>query len=383
MPETTAPSSQRADLARYRANLQGEVDGAALYRTLAAAESQPELAEVYRRLADTEERHGQLWRDRLVAAGRDPGALRPSWRVRVIGWLARRFGPGAVLPLVIAAEGKDSAMYDEQPEAVAARLPADERSHARIFRQLSTTRGGGLAGEAVARLEGRHRASGGNALRAAVLGSNDGLVSNLSLVMGVAGAQLSQTTILVTGLAGLLAGAISMALGEWLSVQSSRELYQRQIAIEAEELREFPEEEQEELALIYQAKGLPEDQARALAARLIGEPASALDTLAREELGIDPESLGGSAWVAAMTSFVLFATGAIVPVFPYLFVGGLTAVFWSAVLSALGLFAIGAGITFFTGRGVLFSGFRQVAFGLAAAAVTFGLGKLVGAGLGI
>src|SRR5207253_120995 len=165
----------------------------------------------------------------------------------------------------------------------AAGLPADERSHGRVSRTIVATSRQGMRGEVVARLEGRHRAAGGNALRAAVLGVNDGLVSNLSLIMGVAGAALNQTTILLTGLAGLLAGAISMALGEWLSVQSSRELYQRQIAIEREELETVPEEEQEELALIYQAKGIPTQRARELAAGLIADPHTALDTLAREE----------------------------------------------------------------------------------------------------
>ena len=375
-------TTDRSNLKRYLTNLKGEVDAAALYRTLADAERRPEVADVYRRLAATEERHAELWRTKLREAGLDVPPLEPSARTRFLGWLARRFGVSSVLPLVISAEASDTHMYDDQPEAVAAGLPGDERSHARVFRHLAARTPSGLTGETVARLEGRHRATGGNALRAAVLGANDGLVSNLSLVMGVAGASLSQTTILITGLAGLLAGAISMALGEWLSVQSSRELYQRQLDIEEGELEAFPEEEQEELALIYQAKGLPPERARELAAQLVSDKATALDTLAREELGIDPEGLGGSAWAAAITSFLLFAAGAIIPVFPYIFVGGLTAVVTSAILSALGLFAIGAGITLFTGRPLLFSGLRQVAFGLIAAAVTFGLGKLVGAGLG-
>jgi VIT1/CCC1 family predicted Fe2+/Mn2+ transporter len=233
----------------------------------------------------------------------------------------------------------------------------------------------------LADLEGRHRTSGGNALRAAVLGANDGLVSNLSLVMGVAGADMSGGAILITGLAGLLAGAGSMALGEWLSVQSSRELYQRQIQIESEELRQAPEEEAEELALIYQAKGLPEEQANALAAKLIAQPANALDTLAREELGIDPEELGGSAWQAAATSFVLFAVGAVVPVVPFAFLTGTVAVTSSVVASGILLFIVGAGITLLTGRSVLYSGMRQVLFGLAAAALTFGVGRLIGVSL--
>ena len=387
-PSSDAPPApriggRRSDVERYRDNLRGEVDGAALYQMLAEAEPNPELASVYRRLAAAEERHAELWRTRLREAGQDLPSFQPSLRVRLLGWLARRFGVDAVRPLVLSMEAADSHSYDRQPEAVAAGLPADERSHARVFRHLSSTTRAGLPGEAVARLEGRHRATGGNALRAAVLGANDGLVSNLSLVMGVAGADLPRSTILLTGLAGLLAGAISMALGEWLSVQSSRELHQRQLDIEQAELEEFPDEEREELALIYEAKGLPPERARELAADLMANPATALDTLAREELGIDPEGLGGSAWIAAGTSFLLFALGAIVPVLPYLVTSGPAAVLASGLFSALALLVIGAGITLFTGRHPVWSGLRQVAFGLAAAAVTFGLGKLVGGGIGL
>jgi VIT1/CCC1 family predicted Fe2+/Mn2+ transporter len=215
-----------------------------------------------------------------------------------------------------------------------------------------------------------------------VLGANDGLVSNFSLVMGVAGAQLGSTEILVTGLAGLAAGAGSMAMGEWISVMNARELVGRQLEVEREELEEVPDEEREELALIYQAKGLPPEQASELADRLLASPESALDTLAREELGVDPEELGGSATAAAGTSFVLFALGAVVPIIPFIFLSGTTAAVLSAALSALALFGIGALITLVTGRGVLFSGLRQVAIGAAAAALTFGIGALIGTATG-
>jgi len=197
-------------------------------------------------------------------------------------------------------------------------------------------------------------------------------------VMGVAGADLAPHAILVTGLAGLLAGACSMALGEWLSVSTTRESYQRQIKTEADELEQMPEEEEEELALIYQAKGLPMDQAKALAQRLIANKETALDTLVREELGIDPEELGGSAWAAAGTSFVLFAIGAIFPVAPYFGLAGLPAVIASLAASGLALFLIGAGTTLFTGLGVWFSGLRQLLIGFAAAGMTYGVGKLIG-----
>jgi VIT1/CCC1 family predicted Fe2+/Mn2+ transporter len=261
-------------------------------------------------------------------------------------------------------------------------MTAEENAHARLLGQITRSAPRGMEGSALAQLEGRHRATGGNALRAAVLGANDGLVSNLSLVMGVAGADLSGKTILITGMAGLLAGACSMALGEWLSVQSSRELYKHQIEIEAHEIETAPAEEAEELALIYQSRGIDQAQARQMADRIMADPASAVETLAREELSVDPKELGGSAWEAAITSFILFALGAIIPVFPFFFLAGMNAVLLSILLSTVGLFIIGAGITLFTGRSVLFSGTRQVFFGLAAAAITFVLGKLIGIGLG-
>jgi VIT1/CCC1 family predicted Fe2+/Mn2+ transporter len=215
-------------------------------------------------------------------------------------------------------------------------------------------------------------------LRAAVLGANDGLVSNFSLVMGVAGAEIAGKTILLTGMAGLIAGACSMAIGEWLSVTGSRELNQRQIDIEADELQHAPEEEKEELVLIYQAKGLDEAQARALANNLMANKDTALDTLAREELGIDPDELGGSPWAAAGSSFSLFALGAIFPVAPFFWLGGLAAVGASVVLSGLALMAIGAGTSLFTGRSFAYSAMRQLGGGLAAAAITYGIGRLIG-----
>ena len=369
------------DADRYRANWQDEVDSAALYRALAELEDDERLAEVYRRLAATEERHAGVWEERLRAGGVSVPARRPGWRTRLLIAVARRFGTQLVLPTLNDLERADSRGYDNQPESRETAMPAEERSHARLLASLSG--GPGVAGSALGRLEGRHRAASGNALRAAVLGANDGLLSNFSLVMGVAGAQVSAETVLVTGLAGLLAGAGSMAMGEWVSVQSARELAGHQLEIEARELEEIPDEEREELALIYEAKGLSSEQARALAERQIADHDTALDTLAREELGIDPEELGGSATVAAATSFVLFAIGAIVPVFPYFVLSGTVAVVVSATLSAIGLFAIGALITVFTGRGALYSGGRQVAIGAAAAGLTYVVGRLIGGAVGV
>jgi len=367
----------KTDLARYRANLKSERDAIALYERLAEAEPNADLSEIYRKLAATEQRHAKLWADKLRAAGETVPAYGPSWRTRILGWLAKRFGPGIVLPSVANMERGAAAEYDGQPDAEALGLPVEERSHARVFSHLAHT-SQGMEGSEVARFEGRHRSMGGNALRAGVLGANDGLVSVFSLVMGVAGAEVPPHTILLTGLAGLLAGALSMALGEWLSVQSSRELYSHQIGIEKQELEDMPEEEKAELALIYQAKGLPADEAYALADRLLSNEATALDTLTREELGINPEELGGSAWEAALMSFFLFSVGALIPILPYFFTSGMAGVAWSVALSGIGLFVIGAGMTLVTGRNALVSGLRQVLFGLAAAAITFGVGRLIG-----
>ena len=379
---TKAESTASSEPAVLYASWQDEIESAALYRVLAELETQPPLAQLYQQLAATEEAHARFWEEKLQAAGQSLPQRTLGWRTRLLIWLARRFGPSFVAATLAGQEQRGSHRYGHLPETEGTSLAAQEQSHQRLLQTIAATTPRGVEGSVLSRLEGRHRSLGGNALRAAVLGANDGLVSNLSLIMGVAGAELSSSAILVTGSAGLLAGAISMALGEWLSVQSSRELYERQLGIEKRELEQIPGEEAEELALIYQAKGLSAAQARTLADQLIADEAMALDTLAREELGINPEELGGSAWEAALTSFGLFAIGAIIPLLPFFFLSGLTAVMVSGIASAIGLFVIGAGITLMTGRSIWFSGMRQVLFGLLAAAVTYGIGSLVGVSLG-
>jgi VIT1/CCC1 family predicted Fe2+/Mn2+ transporter len=379
----TNPKTREADIKRYRENLKEEVDGAALYRLLADAESDPHLKELFVKLAVSEDRHLALWRKKLEEAGAPVPAFKPSLRVKTLGWLARRFGTPTVTPIVTRMEMAATAMYDDQPEAVEHNLPAEERSHARLFREIGRTGAGrGESAADIARIEGRHRGASGNALRAAVLGANDGLVSNLGLVMGIAGADPGRDVVLLGGIAGLLAGSLSMALGEWISVRSSEESFNKQLAIEKEELELMPEEEEEELTLIYQAKGLTETQARAAAKQILSNPQAALDTLAREELGMSREEVGNP-WVAAVTSFVMFTVGAILPVVPWLFVGGATGITASVASSGLGLFLVGATTTLFTGRSIAFSGARMLVFGLTAAAVTFGVGRVIGASTGI
>jgi VIT1/CCC1 family predicted Fe2+/Mn2+ transporter len=200
--------------------------------------------------------------------------------------------------------------------------------------------------------------------------------------MGVAGADPGRDVVLLSGVAGLLAGSLSMALGEWISVRSSAEALERQLAIEKEELENMPEEEEAELTLIYQAKGLTEADARSTAQRIISNPEIALSTLAREELGMTEDD-HGSAWVAAITSFLTFSAGAILPVLPWLVFSDTNGIAVSAAASGVGLFFVGTIITLFTGKGVLFSGMRMLGFGLAAAAITFGIGKLIGVSTGV
>jgi VIT1/CCC1 family predicted Fe2+/Mn2+ transporter len=362
------------DIKRYLANRQDEVDSAALYRSVAEVESNAQLADVYRKLAATEEQHAAFWEGKLRDAGHTVPPRKVGWRTKVMAWLAGRFGPQFVLPSINQKEQADSSSYDTQPETAHTSLPSDERSHARLLRTIS----GGMEGSAVAQLEGRHRATSGNALRAAVLGANDGLSSNLSLVMGVAGATVEHRTILLTGVAGLLAGAFSMALGEWVSVRSARELAERELKIEQREIEESPAEEREELQLIYEAKGLSKTEADSLSKAMMKDERTALDTLSREELGIDPQELGGSPWTAAITSFVLFAAGAIVPVLPFIFDAGPRAPVWSLSAGGAALFLIGAAISVFTGRGFLRTGLRQLFLGFAAAGATYLIGRLIG-----
>jgi VIT1/CCC1 family predicted Fe2+/Mn2+ transporter len=285
------------------------------------------------------------------------------------------------MPTLAAAEYADRDKYAAQADAAA--LSADERRHASMVNALAADarRTGTTVGQNIARAERRHRSASGNNLRAAVLGVNDGLISNFCLITGIAGAGVAFRTILLTGAAGLVAGACSMALGEWLSVTNARELAETQIAKEAEEIEQTPQAEQHELALIYQAKGLPKSEAQQVASDLMRNKWGALDVLTREELGIDPAELGGNPWSAAGTSFLLFAIGALVPVLPFIWMHGSRAIGVSVGFTAVALAASGAVTSLFNGRSPFFSAARQMLFGCAAAAVTYGIGRLLGVSL--
>jgi vacuolar iron transporter family protein len=371
-PETGAFEAIEPSPALLLANWQNELDSADLYRHLAQRENDEQRADVLREMADAETRHARVMEHSLREKGVKVGRHRVGFRTRVLKLLARFGGSRLVYPMLQGAEISGTADYAAQDVDTAALAP-EERGHARLL--------GELARENVTHGERWHRSAGGGSLRAAVFGVNDGLVSNLSLVMGFAGASANADFVLLAGLSGLLAGASSMAAGEYVSMKAQRELFERQIELEAAELAVNPDEEVAELAMIYRAKGLPRVDAERLARQLNENKDVALDTLVREELGLDPTDLG-SPIGAAVSSFVAFAGGAILPVLPYFLGATDTHVFVSMAISGLALFGVGAMISLFTGRGALFSGARQLVIGAVAATITFALGSAIGVSTG-
>ena len=367
--------ADRARVKRWRELLEGERDAADLYSRLAAVET-GERRVIFEELAGIERRHGAHWEEQLRTAGVEvPAPGRPSVRTRLLGAAARRLSTNAVLPLIERAERADAGVYDDETDA-APGMAADERGHARTLAKLIDGARPNPQ-QQIARREHWHRGDRSGTLRAGVFGVSDGLVSNTALVMGFAGSGSSRTVILLAGIAGLLAGAFSMAAGEYVSMSSQREMYEREISLEAQELREKPEEEHAELVLLYRAKGLNRADAERLADQIMTDPEVALDTLAREELGLDPGQLG-SPWSAALSSLLAFALGAFVVVLPYLIGGGPVALIIAIGLAVAALFAVGAGIGVLNGRSVLRSGMRQIIAGGLAAAITFGVGHLIG-----
>jgi VIT1/CCC1 family predicted Fe2+/Mn2+ transporter len=334
-----------------------------------------------------------VWAGKLRELGAQvPAPSGPRLRIRTIVLFARLFGTHAVRDMVQALEGDEEQTYTAQASPEVEAIAADEREHAAIWQRLgkpdATATATGPSGAATGRVvirpgdiaasERWHRAGRSGTLRAVIFGVSDGLVSNLALVMGIAGASSGAGSfVLLAGIAGLLAGSFSMAAGEYISMQSQRELFERQIALERAELEAMPAEEQAELASVYRSKGFTQAEAETIAARMFKDPKQALDTLVREELGLDPDELG-SAWGAAGGSFVAFAIGAAIPVIPYLLAPAGSAFVGSIALSIVALFAVGAGVSLLTGRGMLFSGGRQVLIGAAAAIVTYVVGLAIG-----
>ncbi len=292
----------------------------------------------------------------IADSGAPPQAFRPALRARIVAGLARRFGPRSIRGVLAAMKLRGLSIYG---------APLPTAGHAM---PTSATDVGA-----------RHRRGVGGNLRAAVFGVNDGLISNASLVLGVAGAGAGSAYVLTAGAAGLLAGALSMASGEYVSVRSQREMYEYQIALERAEVAAYPEEEAEELALIYQARGIDLEQARGMSRALLARPEQALDVLSREELGLNPDDLG-SPWSAAGFSFLSFAIGAAVPLAP--FIAGLTGVegiAGAAAATLVALFAVGMVLSLFTGRSAWRGALRMILIGGGAGLVSFAAGRLLGA----
>jgi len=346
-------------------SLDGELTAAYLYRVIAASEQEPRLKHLFEELARDAESQAEHWRAALAAEGAPAAAFKPALRARLVALLVRLLGAQRLTQALTAMKVRGMSVYRDGGPVPAPRSPGALPSE---HDEVGEKHQGGAA------------AGGSGSLRAAVFGVNDGLVSNASLILGVAGAGTSNATILLAGVAGLLAGAFSMAAGEYVSMRSQREMYEYQIALEKAELEVYPEEEAEELALIFEARGMVADEARQYAAQLIADPKRALETLTREELGLNPGELG-SPWGAAGYSFLAFAIGGAIPLAPYLLARGSHALAASILLSAAALFAVGAAISLFTGRSALVGGLRMLGIGAGAGAITYAIGSAVGVGL--
>ena len=375
------------DRAASLAGLALERDAIYLYDRLAAIEKDPQRRAAFESIAASERRHAAIWEAKLTSLGEQvPPSARPSWRVRQIALLARLFGTRAVSDAVKALEGYEESVYGAHSDvAEVHEIANDEAKHAEIWKGLDqTTRGKGASAHRAAVVETQarepwHRSGGGGTLRAAIFGVSDGLVSNAALVLGIAGATSGGdgSFVVLAGVAGLLAGAFSMAAGEYVSMRSQTEVLERQIELERAELEAMPEEEEKEIAAIYRGRGFAEAEAAAIAKQLMADPKIALETLVREELGLDPEELG-SPWGASIGSFLAFAIGAFVPLLPFILLTGGTALAVSIGLTSLALFAVGASVSLLTGRSALYSGARQLLIGIAAAGITYLIGSLIG-----
>jgi len=366
MPETAVPTAD------WREHFRDEADAAYLYGVLADAEPDPRRRETYRRLAEVEVKHTEVWRRLLLDHGVDPGAARPSVRARLLAWTARRFGPGVLTDVLLREEGKEVkgylGLYRKSPEGrgrdAALRLARESAEHAETL--------GGLTG---AEGEPWHRVSAGGVLRNVVYGFNDGLTANFGLVAGVLGADVGAHAVIVSGIAGTIADALSMGSSGYLAAKSEREVYEHELAMEAAEIKLMPEVEEEELALLYEAKGIAPETARAMAADVIADPERALAEKAREELGIGEETTTPlrEAWVTGTAT----AFGAIIPVAPFFLLDHWAAIWTSFTISMLSHFAVGAARSVFTGRSIFRSGLDMFLVGLGVAAAGYVVGDLI------
>ncbi len=372
MATSTEPRAT-PDLRAFQHHWQDEADAAYLYRLLSAAEPDARKKDLYRQLAEVEDRHVEVWGGLLRQHGRDPGKFSPSARTKLLASLGKIFGPGFLLPMLLAEEGREVKGYLDMHRRTARGTPGASESltlaresaeHASTLNEISGKTG-----------EPWHRTASGGFLRNVVYGFNDGLTANFGLVAGVIGAASDSAhhTVIVAGFAGLIADALSMGSSGYLAAKSEQEVYANEIAMERDEIALMPEVERDELALIYQAKGMSEQSAQALATEVMADPEQMLEEQVREELGIgDPHmSPFREAWVTGLAT----AVGALIPVFPFLIWTGSTAIIVAFVVSMASHWIVGALRSIFTGRSVFRSGLDMFVVGLGVAIVGYFVGE--------
>ena len=370
MPDHAAPPHE------WLHHLADEADAAYLYRELASAERDPSKSQLYLKLAGVEDRHVEMWRKLLADNQHPTPAPIPSRAARLRAWVARRVGTGILLPMLLEEEGREVKgylrLYQNQPDGAAGptalRLAKESKEHAETLASISGTSG-----------EPWHKTGAGGFLRNIVYGFNDGLTANFGLVAGMIGAQghleAAGHAVVIAGLAGMAADALSMGASGYLAAKSEREVFEHEIAMEREEIRLMPELEEEELSLLYQAKGIPEGQAGALAAQLMQDPARALEEQVREELKIGEATSTPlrEGWITGTAT----AFGAFIPVAPLLVSTEPWAIWTCFALAMASHFGVGAARSFFTGRGIFRSGLDMFIVGLGVAVIGYVLGDYI------
>ncbi|MFI5256601.1 MAG: VIT1/CCC1 transporter family protein [Gemmatimonadales bacterium] len=383
MATTTAPPEHGGaplpDIDSFHHHWQDEADAAFLYRLLASAEPDAAKSDVYRRLAEVEDRHVEIWADLLERNGRRPGAFRPSGRTRLLAFLGRRFGPGFLLPTLLAEEGREVKAYLDMHRTTGRGVAG--REEALVLAKESAEHASTLTGMAGRTGEPWHRTGAGGFLRNVVYGFNDGLTANFGLVAGVLGASSLAAGeqyhhVIVAGIAGLIADALSMGSSGYLAAQSEREVYAHEIAMERDEIAMMPEIERDELALIYEAKGMDRDSAYRIATQVMADPERMLAEQVQEELGISESATSPlrEGWITGFAT----AIGALIPVLPFFMFNGRTAVIASFAIAMLSHWLVGAARSVFTGRGVFRSGLDMFVVGLGVAAVGYFVGEWIG-----
>ena len=363
----------KSDANRYKEYLRSEIEAASMYKILAQFETDPEKSEIFEQLSQSEVRHARHWSEKLGYPIADVTLHTYTPKLIYIRMVCYLFGPQKILPWLARIESKEIGAYVHEVEGQ--ELVEEERNHARILSRMAM---GNPDNQQIQ--EVWHTHGNGGSVRAAILGINDGLVSNFCLMMGVAGGTTASGNfdfIILAGVAALIAGSLSMATGEYISVRSQKDIYEHQIDMERAELEEWPEEEEEELVLIYRAKGIEESQARVIASALMADPTRALDTMVREELGLNLQNLG-SPWLAAISSLLAFALGALVPIIPILFSSGNISIVLSAIFSSSALFIVGGIVSVASGKNIFLGAVRMLLAGTLAAAFTYGAGYLLG-----